>query len=402
MTAETATAGESARSLCAALRCEGHFFASRQELSLRAASGRPASPTRFLPLCCRFPPNLQWIFLRLFEKGLAYQAEVPVNWCPALGTVLANEEVIDGKSERGSHPVIRKPMKQWMLRITAFADRLVEDLDSLDWPEGIKDMQRNWVGRSEGAQLRFAVLAGGEAGEPSGEAIEVFTTRPDTLFGASYMVLAPEHPLVGKLAAGGQEAAVSAYVQAASRKSDLERTDLAKEKSGVFTGSFARNPATGKAIPIWVADYVLGGYGSGAIMAVPAHDKRDLDFAKQFGLPVTTVVAGGAEGDAFAGEGLMVNSSSAELDVNGARRRSLGTHPRLRADSSALLESEQALCEKQSTRPAAPALSCRAEEHGGGGEGGGLAEEQGPRGQEGARAPARVQQEVVLCSVCPV
>lgn len=241
-----------------------------------------------------------------------------MNWCPALGTVLANEEVIDGKSERGGHPVIRKPMKQWMLRITAFADRLVEDLEGLDWPEGIKDMQRNWVGRSEGAQLRFEVLASG--GAATGDSIEVFTTRPDTLFGATYMVLAPEHPLVGKLAAGGaQEKAVAAYVEAASRKSDLERTDLAKEKTGVFTGSFARNPATGEPIPVWVADYVLGGYGSGAIMAVPAHDKRDFDFAKQFKLPVTTVVAGGAEGDAYPGEGSMVNSKNAELDLNGAR-----------------------------------------------------------------------------------
>lgn len=290
----------------------------------------------------RQPP--QWIFLRLFEKGLAYQAEVPVNWCPALGTVLANEEVIDGKSERGGHPVIRKPMKQWMLRITAFADRLVEDLDELEWPDGIKDMQRNWVGRSEGAQLRFEVLAGGaEGAAATGDAIEVFTTRPDTLFGATYMVLAPEHPLVAKLAAGAQKAAVEQYVEAASRKSDLERTDLAKDKTGVFTGSFARNPATGKPIPIWVADYVLGGYGSGAIMAVPAHDKRDFDFAKQFGLPVTAVVAGGAEGDAFPGEGTMVNSKNAELDINGAPRQLPLLRAPLRARSGPFLPRRPAL-----------------------------------------------------------
>lgn len=258
----------------------------------------------------------QWIFLRLYEKGLAYQAEVPVNWCPALGTVLANEEVIEGLSERGGHPVIRKPMRQWMLKITAYADRLLEDLDDLDWSDNIKEMQRNWIGRSEGAQMRFDVVSA--AGEATGDSVEVFTTRPDTLFGATFVVLAPEHPLARKVAAPAAAAAVAAYIDAASKKSDLERTDLAKEKSGVATGGFVRNPATGEPIPVWVADYVLGGYGSGAIMAVPAHDKRDLEFARAFGIAVRPVVSGGEAGGeaAYAGEGLLMNSANAATGLS--------------------------------------------------------------------------------------
>jgi len=226
----------------------------------------------------------QWIFGKLFERGLAYEAEVPVNWCPALGTVLANEEVIDGKSERGGHPVIRVPMKQWMLRITAYADRLIDDLEELDWPEPIKKMQRDWIGRSEGAHVRFPLADRPEV------AIEVFTTRPDTLFGATYMVLAPEHPLVGPITTGAQRAAVEAYVAVARRRSERARLADTKAKTGVATGAYARNPASGERIPIWVADYVLAGYGTGAIMAVPAHDERDFEFATAFGLPVRKVV----------------------------------------------------------------------------------------------------------------
>ena len=192
----------------------------------------------------------QWIFTKLFEMGLAYEAEVAVNWCPALGTVLANEEVIDGLSERGNHPVVRKPMKQWMLKITAYADRLLEDLEDVDWPESIKEMQRNWIGRSEGAQLAFAV-------KDSEETFEVFTTRADTLFGASYTVLAPEHELVAKITTPEQKEAVEAYIAEVSKKSDLERTDLAKNKTGVFTGAYAINPVNGEEMPIWIADYVL-------------------------------------------------------------------------------------------------------------------------------------------------
>ncbi len=194
----------------------------------------------------------QWIFIQLYKRGLAYVAEVPVNWCPALGTVLANEEVIDGLSERGNHPVVRKPMRQWILRITEYADRLLEDLEELDWAESIKDMQRNWIGKSTGAEVTFD-LEGHDA------SLVVFTTRPDTLFGATYCVLAPEHELVAKITTAEQKAAVEAYQEAASRKSDLERTDLAKVKSGVFTGAFAVHPVSGKQTPIWIADYVLAG-----------------------------------------------------------------------------------------------------------------------------------------------
>jgi leucyl-tRNA synthetase len=244
----------------------------------------------------------QWIFLKLFEKGLAYIDEVAVNWCPALGTVLANEEVIDGKSERGGHPVERRPMKQWMLRITAYADRLLEDLEELDWPESLKDMQRNWIGRSEGAEVTFKI-------DGHDETFTVFTTRPDTLFGATYAVLAPEHSFVDKITTPEQRAAVDAYLEKVKMKSDLERTDLAKEKTGVFTGAYAINPVNGEKMPIWIADYVLISYGTGAIMAVPAHDERDYEFAKQFNLPIKEVVAGGnIEKEAYTGDGEHINS----------------------------------------------------------------------------------------------
>jgi len=260
----------------------------------------------------------QWIFLKLYEQGLAYMEEIPVWYCAELGTVLANEEVIttpDGpRSERGNHPVERKPLKQWMLRITHYADRLLEDLEKLDWPESIKTMQRNWIGRSEGANVFFP-LADHE------ESLEVFTTRPDTLFGATYMVLAPEHPLVDTLTTSEQQKAVAEYIETAKLKSDLERTDLAKEKSGVFTGSYAINPVNDEQIPIWVSDYVLLSYGTGAIMAVPAHDERDWEFAEKFDLPIIKVVATLEEDvsdphasvtaempEAFSGEGTAVNS----------------------------------------------------------------------------------------------
>ena len=264
----------------------------------------------------------QWIFLQLFNKGLAYQAEIPVNWCPALGTVLANEEVIDGLSERGGHPVVRRPMRQWILKITAYADRLLEDLDELDWPESIKEMQRNWIGRSEGAQLAFkTTTADGEEAE-----LDVYTTRPDTLFGATYCVVAPEHPLAQRLATEEHADAVKEYVETASRKSDRERTE-SKEKTGVFTGSYATNPATGEGVPVWVADYVLGSYGTGAIMAVPAHDPRDLEFAQAMGIDVKEVVRPADAGEdyrspaegggAFSGDGVMVNSEAADVSLNG-------------------------------------------------------------------------------------
>ncbi|TYS86360.1 leucine--tRNA ligase [Rossellomorea aquimaris] len=244
----------------------------------------------------------QWIFTKLYEKGLAYVDEVAVNWCPALGTVLANEEVIDGKSERGGHPVERRPMKQWMLKITAYADRLVEDLEDVDWPESIKDMQRNWIGRSEGAEINFTI-------DGHDESFDVFTTRPDTIFGATYAVLAPEHPFVAKITTDEQRSKVNEYIDKIKSKSDLERTDLAKEKTGVFTGAYAINPANGSKMPIWIADYVLMSYGSGAIMAVPAHDERDYEFAKEFDLPIVEVVAGGnVEKEAYTGDGDHVNS----------------------------------------------------------------------------------------------
>ncbi|MDQ0046639.1 leucyl-tRNA synthetase [Paenibacillus polymyxa] len=244
----------------------------------------------------------QWIFIQLYKRGLAYVAEVPVNWCPVLGTVLANEEVIDGKSERGGHPVVRKPMRQWMLKITEYADRLLDDLEELDWSESIKDMQRNWIGKSNGAEVRFPI-------EGYDEQLTVFTTRPDTLFGASYCVLAPEQELVDIITTPEQKDAVQQYREQAARKSDLERTDLAKDKTGVFTGAYAVNPVNGEKLPIWIADYVLAGYGTGAIMAVPAHDTRDWEFAKQFGLNIIEVVQGGdVANEPYTEDGPHVNS----------------------------------------------------------------------------------------------
>ncbi|MBH47867.1 MAG: leucine--tRNA ligase [Halobacteriovorax sp.] len=246
----------------------------------------------------------QWIFVQLYNKGLAYEEEIAVNWCPELKTVLANEEVVDGKSEIGGHPVERRPMKQWMLKITEYADRLIEDLNTLDWPENIKESQRNWIGRSEGATVRFQL-----ADHP--EFIEAFTTRPDTLFGATYMVVAPEHALVKKITTKDQKDAVEKYLEATKHKSDLERTDLNKDKSGVFTGAYAINPVNNQKIPVWMADYVLAGYGTGAIMAVPAHDERDWEFAKKFKLPIIQVLDGkdvDVNEAAFTGDGKHINS----------------------------------------------------------------------------------------------
>lgn len=238
----------------------------------------------------------QWIFNRLFERGLAYQAEVPVWWCEALGTVLANEEVIDGMSERGSHPCVRKPLRQWMLRITEYADRLLDDLQGLDWPDSVKAMQREWIGRSVGAEVKFATA--NPAGEALGSDFTVFTTRPDTLFGASFCVLSPEHPLVAELTTAEHASEVAAYQEQAARKSELERAELQKEKSGVFTGSYALNPAfpegdARRLIPVWIADYVLMSYGTGAIMCVPDGDERDREFAEAYGLPIPQVLSEG-------------------------------------------------------------------------------------------------------------
>ena len=269
----------------------------------------------------------QWIFLQIYnswfnsatnkaepistylgknpdEVRLAYVADVPVNWCPELGTVLANEEVVDGKSEVGGFPVVRRPMRQWMLRITAYAERLLNELDKLDWPEGIKLLQRNWIGRSEGALIKFQIS------NFESQIIEVFTTRPDTLYGATYMVIAPEHSLVDLIVSEEQWPAVREYREKTARKSDLERAEMTKEKTGVFTGAYALNPASGERIPIWIADYVLLGYGTGAIMGVPAHDERDLEFAKKFNLPIVVVVQppGDEPAVGFTGEGLAVNS----------------------------------------------------------------------------------------------
>jgi len=261
----------------------------------------------------------QWIFLKLLEKGLAYVAEVPVNWCPALGTVLSNEEVQDGKYIETGDPVERRLMRQWMLRITAYAERLLADLDTLDWPESLKEMQRNWIGRSEGALITFAI-AGPEASTPSlgqagGLSFTVFTTRPDTLFGATYCVLSPEHSLVDQITTAAQRAPVADYVTTAKQKSERQRIADVREKSGVFTGAYAINPANGQAIPIWIADYVLASYGTGAIMAVPGHDERDHEFARQFDLPIIEVVqptAGAAlppiTEAAYTGDGTLVNS----------------------------------------------------------------------------------------------
>ena len=257
----------------------------------------------------------QWIFLKLFERGLAYVAEVPVNWCPALGTVLANEEIIDGKSEVGGFDVIRKPMRQWVLKITAYADRLLEDLKLVDWPTSTLEMQKNWIGRSIGAEVEFALA------DRTG-AIRVFTTRPDTLFGATYMVLAPEHPLVDVVVSEACKADVQAYREAAARKSDLQRQELDKEKTGVFTGGYAINPVNHERLPIWIADYVLMSYGTGAIMAVPAHDERDWAFARQYQLPIREVIAGGNVQDAAftdTDRGTVVNSAASDgsFSING-------------------------------------------------------------------------------------
>ena len=245
----------------------------------------------------------QWIFLQLFKKDLAYEAEVPVNWCPELGTVLANEEVIDGKSERGGHPVYRVPMRQWILKITEYSESLLEGLNELDWPEGIKELQRNWIGRSEGAEVIFQL--------PSiDDTVTVFTTRPDTLFGATYLVLAPEHPLVKRLTAPNKKKQIHDYVEKTLRKSDLVRTELEKEKTGVYLGSFAVNPGNEEHIPIWISDYVLMTYGTGAIMAVPGEDQRDWDFAKKFDLPIVRTVQppDKFEGEAYLNDGPAINS----------------------------------------------------------------------------------------------
>ena len=277
----------------------------------------------------------QWLFTKLYEEGLAYQAEVYVNFCPKLGTVLANEEVADGCSKEGGYPVVRKPLKQWMLKITAYADRLLDDLKDLDWPESIKKLQRNWIGRSEGAQVIFTE-------ESTKEKIICFTTRPDTLYGVSFIALAPEHPLVASIIIASNRSEVEAYQQASLRKSDLERTELNKDKSGIFTGAYALCPLSKNRIPIWVSDFVLGSYGTGAVMGVPAHDERDFAFASKFHLPITCVIRPpisepnyekiitGAE--YYSGEGVMMNSdtfndlssSDAKLSIVDALERSGG------------------------------------------------------------------------------
>lgn len=247
----------------------------------------------------------QWIFTKLYEKGLAEIRDIEVNWCEALGTVLANEEVlnVDGKmaSERGNYPVVKRPMKQWVLKITEYAEKLLAGLDTLDWPESVKEMQRNWIGKSVGAEVKFRI-------DGSDREFVVFTTRPDTLFGATYCVLSPEHPLIPEITSDEQKEGVGKYREYASSRTDLDRTDLNKEKTGVFTGSYAINPVTGKQIPIWIADYVLNSYGTGAIMAVPAHDERDYDFAKKFGLEIIPVLEGDISQGAYTGDGIHINS----------------------------------------------------------------------------------------------
>ena len=255
----------------------------------------------------------QWIFLQLYNKGLAYEAEVPVNWCPELKAVLSNEEVVDGKSDIGGHPVERLPMRQWMLKITDYAESLLNGLDDLDWPESVKELQRNWIGKSEGCEVNFKLSS-------LNQNITVYTTRPDTLFGATYMVLAPEHPLVDKLVVEDQISDVNDYKKFASLKSDFDRGEMNKEKTGVPLGAYAINPVNNQKIPIWIADYVLMSYGTGAIMAVPAHDERDYEFAKKFNLPITEVVSGGnieIEVHTDTSNGTMVNSSNGEgLNLN--------------------------------------------------------------------------------------
>ena len=244
----------------------------------------------------------QWIFKKLYEKGLAYVDEVPVNWCPALGTVLSNEEVIDGKSERGGHPVERRPMRQWVLKITDYAEKLLADLDILDWPESLKAMQRNWIGKSVGAEIDFKI-------EGTDKVFTVFTTRADTVFGVSYCVLAPEHKLVEEIVTEEQRATVEEYLDIVKRKSDLERTDLNKDKTGVFTGAYAINPVNGEKVELWIADYVLASYGTGAVMAVPAHDERDYEFATKFNLPIKAVIEDNGEVIVpFFGNGKHINS----------------------------------------------------------------------------------------------
>src|SRR5262245_21057476 len=252
------------------------------------------------------------------RQRLAYQAEVPVNWCPELGTVLANEEVIDGKSERGGHPVERRPLRQWLLLITAYADRLLSDLETVDWPESIKTMQRDWIGRSEGAEVRFYItvtetMKQGRTdthADTTASGIAAYTTRPDTLSGATYLVLAPAHPLVDAITEPAQHAAVKAYREAAARKSDMERTELAKTKTGVFTGAYATHPITRQPIPVWIADYVLASYGTGAIMAVPGQDERDWEFAEVYNLPILRTVQPppGWQSKAYLGDGPAINS----------------------------------------------------------------------------------------------
>lgn len=272
----------------------------------------------------------QWIFAKLYERGLAYEAEMLVNYCPALGTVLANEEVDNGKSKEGGHPVERRPLKQWVLKITAYAERLLDDLDLLDWPEGLKKLQRNWIGKSIGAKVHFPV---------DDQMLTVFTTRPDTLFGATYIVLAPEHPMIDRITTTEQKESVENYRKLAMNKSDLDRTDLNKSKSGVFTGSYAVNPANGEKIPIWISDYVLMSYGTGVIMAVPSHDERDFEFASEFGLPVVPVLDPNLEAHpelipnhltpeqtreevkvgqlCWTGEGKLINSRNDEISLDG-------------------------------------------------------------------------------------
>ena len=258
----------------------------------------------------------QWVFEQMYKMGLAYEAEVPVNWSPDLGTVVANEEIVDGKTERGGYPVYRRNMRQWMLKMTAYADRLLEDLDDLDWPEPVKEMQRNWIGRSEGAQVRFKI-------KDSDKSFEVYTTRPDTLYGVCYTVLAPENPLVKEITTPEQKAAVEAYIKEVESKSDLERTDLNKDKSGVFTGAFAINPVNGEEVPVWIGDYVLASYGTGAVMAVPAHDQRDYEFAKKHDLPMKRVIEGGdLDKEAFVDDGVHVNSDILDgLNIADAKKK---------------------------------------------------------------------------------
>lgn len=258
----------------------------------------------------------QWVFEQMYKMGLAYEAEVPVNWSPDLGTVVANEEIVDGKTERGGYPVYRRNMRQWMLKMTAYADRLLEDLDELDWPEPVKEMQRNWIGRSEGAQVRFKI-------KDSDKNFEVYTNRPDTLYGVCYTVLAPENPLVKEITTPEQKAAVEAYIKEVESKSDLERTDLNKDKTGVFTGAFAINPVNGEEVPVWIGDYVLASYGTGAVMAVPAHDQRDYEFAKKHDLPIKRVIEGGdLDKEAFVDDGVHVNSDILNgLNIEDAKKK---------------------------------------------------------------------------------